>query len=102
MKELTMNLTLTAYGNVDGSEEPRQLDSINVVAETINDLYKLCEGIEARLINHKSPRITEPLIVIMQWENGACSGNTMFGALRTYKEKHGSLVEQPLNIYNEQ
>lgn len=97
-----MNLTLTAYGNVDGAEELSQLDSISVVAETINDLYKLCEGIEVRLLNHKSPRITEPMIVIMQWENGACSGNTMFDALKTYKEKHGSLVEQPLNVYNEQ
>lgn len=97
-----MNLTLTVYGNVDGAEEPSQLDSTNVMAETIDDLYRLCEGIETRLLNHKSPRITDPLIAIMQWENSACSGNTVFDALKAYKEKHGELVEQPLNFYNEQ
>lgn len=97
-----MNLTLTVYGNVDGAAEPSLLDSTNVMAETIDDLYKLCEGIETRLLNHESPRITEPLIAIMQWENGVCSGNTEFEALKNYREQHGVLVEQTLNFYNEQ
>lgn len=98
---MAINVTLTVYGVVDEEEEPTMLDSATVQADTINDLYSICESIEQRLLANEAPRISQPLIALMQWENGMCTGNTTFCSLKTYRKRHDHLVEQALNLYNQ-